>query len=238
MQFRSFMLDLRTNNEKKIDHLCKSQCISECWRVQAQLIRCLGCAEPSNANTYQGFNLQTLFMEAIAGEAVNGDDDGRSSQKAINKLPSSVHKSKLILRKPVFGPCGMIVFPLEVSFVFGVDYIVMVPVIGSVMFDHYRSRKLNIYEMKNGYSEWSIKYFVNLDNMLRRTWKLPKDWDCYNIWSIFFGEREEDLFMVIGLSGKVLQYKLGSKTVTKLLDLGEGVGRCDRHDFIASFAHV
>ncbi|GJV83486.1 granule-bound starch synthase [Tanacetum coccineum] len=104
--------------------------------------------------------------------------------------------------------------------------------------DHYRSRKLNIYEMKNGYSEWSIKYFVNLDNMLRRTWKLPKDWDCYNIWSIFFGEREEDSFMVIELSGKVLQYKFVSKSVTKLLDLGEGVGRCDCHDFIASFAHV
>ncbi|GJT88081.1 granule-bound starch synthase [Tanacetum coccineum] len=53
---------------------------------------------------------------------------------------------------------------------------------------HYCSRKLNIYEMKNRCSEWSIKYFVNLDNMLRRTWKLPEDWGCYNIWSIFFGE--------------------------------------------------
>lgn len=104
--------------------------------------------------------------------------------------------------------------------------------------DYYGSRKLNIYEMKNGYSACSMKYFVNLDNMLRRTWRLPEDWSCYNIWSIFFGEREEDSFMVIELSGKVLLYTFGSKTVTKLLDLGKGVGRCDCHEFISSIAHV
>ncbi|GKF10099.1 granule-bound starch synthase, partial [Tanacetum coccineum] len=30
--------------------------------------------------------------------------------------------------------------------------------------DYDRSRHLNIYEMKNGYSVWSVKYFVNLDD--------------------------------------------------------------------------
>ncbi|GKB89766.1 hypothetical protein Tco_0962038, partial [Tanacetum coccineum] len=53
--------------------------------------------------------------------------------------------------------------------------------------------------MKNGNSEWSVKYFVNLDDMMRPfpTWRIPADKDCYHILSIFFGEGEEDSFMVL-----------------------------------------
>ncbi|GKA65675.1 hypothetical protein Tco_0765382 [Tanacetum coccineum] len=94
--------------------------------------------------------------------------------------------------------------------------------------------------MKNGNSEWSVKYFVNLDDMMRPfpTWRMPLDWDCYHILSIFLGEGEEESFMVFELSGKVLQYKFVSETVSKLLDLGKGVHRDDHQEFIASFAHV
>lgn len=106
--------------------------------------------------------------------------------------------------------------------------------------DYHHSPHLNIYEMKNEYSKWSVKYFVNVHDMMRPypTWRLPTDWGCDNILSILLGEREEDSFMVIELSGKVLRYKFVSETVSKLLDKGKRVLRHDCHDFVASFSHV
>ncbi|GKC84711.1 hypothetical protein Tco_1140428, partial [Tanacetum coccineum] len=76
--------------------------------------------------------------------------------------------------------------------------------------DYDHSRHLNIYEMKNGYSVWLLKYFVKLDDTMRPypTWRMPATyWRCRDMLSIVLGERDEDSFMVIELSGKILHDK-------------------------------
>nr|GEU91680.1 hypothetical protein [Tanacetum cinerariifolium] len=66
--------------------------------------------------------------------------------------------------------------------------------------DYTNSQQFSIYEMRKGYSEWSVKYHVNVDDFIL---PIPKRWTiCSMIWSIVLGEREEDPFMVIKLSGK------------------------------------
>ncbi|GJZ56103.1 granule-bound starch synthase [Tanacetum coccineum] len=91
--------------------------------------------------------------------------------------------------------------------------------------DYDCSRHLKIYEMKNEYSVWSVKYSVNLDDMMRPypTWRMPTKWCCRDMLSIVLGERDEDSFMVIELSGNILQYKFGLETVSGLFYLGRVV---------------
>ncbi|GJX17589.1 F-box protein-like protein isoform X1, partial [Tanacetum coccineum] len=95
------------------------------------------------------------------------------------------------------------------------------------------SQQLNIYEMRNSYSEWSMKYHVNLNDI--RT-PFPITWSiCFSVWCVVFREREEDSFMVIDLDGKVFQYKNMSKTVDTLIDLGSASPR-ESFPVFASFA--
>ncbi|GJX79030.1 hypothetical protein Tco_0327179 [Tanacetum coccineum] len=81
--------------------------------------------------------------------------------------------------------------------------------------------QLNVYEMRNGHSEWSLKYFVNLDDIMMpisEEWRIKNDVPC-----IALGEREEDSFMVIGSGvvfggAKIIQYNFGLKTYRDLSD--------------------
>ncbi|GKB91214.1 retrovirus-related pol polyprotein from transposon TNT 1-94 [Tanacetum coccineum] len=94
------------------------------------------------------------------------------------------------------------------------------------------SRQLHILEMRNGYSEWSVKYLID-DLMLPS----PSTWGIYSsVWCIVLGEREEDSFMVIESDGKVLQYKIVLNTVHTLFDFGSTPR--ESFPFIASFAAV
>ncbi|GKC50750.1 hypothetical protein Tco_1073495 [Tanacetum coccineum] len=90
-------------------------------------------------------------------------------------------------------------------------------------------------DLKNGYSEWSLKCLVNLDDTMM---PLPKEWRIHSrFWCIALGEREEDSFMVIKSIAKVLQYKILLKTVRTLFDFRS----IDTHEsflFVASFAGV
>ncbi|GJS32714.1 hypothetical protein Tco_0531096 [Tanacetum coccineum] len=63
--------------------------------------------------------------------------------------------------------------------------------------DYDCSRHLKISGMKNEYSVWSVKYSVNLDDMMRPypTWRMPTKWCCRDMLSIVLGERDEDSFM-------------------------------------------
>ncbi|GJU26146.1 hypothetical protein Tco_1164767 [Tanacetum coccineum] len=98
-----------------------------------------------------------------------------------------------------------------------------------------RYHQLNIFEMRNGYSEWSPKYLVNLDDIMT---PLPQNWGIYSsVWCIVLGEREEDSFMVIESYEKVLQYKIVLKTVHTLFDL-ESTSPYESFPFISSFARV
>nr|GEU64124.1 hypothetical protein [Tanacetum cinerariifolium] len=85
--------------------------------------------------------------------------------------------------------------------------------------------KLDIVDHPRGYNVWSVKYFVNLDDILRPypTWRIPTNWSCHDIFSIVLGQQDEDSFMVIELSGKILQHKFVLDTVNELFDLGKRI---------------
>ncbi|GKE22110.1 hypothetical protein Tco_1433622 [Tanacetum coccineum] len=67
-------------------------------------------------------------------------------------------------------------------------------------------------------SVWTVRYRVHTYDFMT---PLPEGWSIqYNIWSIVLGEREQGSFLVIKLSGKVVQYNLISKTLHKIYDCG------------------
>ncbi|GKF52737.1 hypothetical protein Tco_0159647 [Tanacetum coccineum] len=64
------------------------------------------------------------------------------------------------------------------------------------------SSQLRVFEMRNVYSGWSVKYLVNLDDLMLPH---PFTWGIHlSVWCIVLGERDEDSFMVIESHGKVL----------------------------------
>ncbi|GJV30516.1 hypothetical protein Tco_1386964 [Tanacetum coccineum] len=83
--------------------------------------------------------------------------------------------------------------------------------------DYIRSSEFTIYKMTKGCSVWLIKYIVDTDDFMT---PLPEGWSIrYIVWSLVVGEREEDSFLVMNLSGKVVQYNLISKTVSEIYDI-------------------
>ncbi|GJW04818.1 hypothetical protein Tco_1563674 [Tanacetum coccineum] len=77
--------------------------------------------------------------------------------------------------------------------------------------------EFTIYEMMKGSSVWSVRYLVNIQQLMN---PLPEGWSIRtSVWSICLGEGEEDAFMVINLSGKVVKYNLISKTNTEIFDI-------------------
>ncbi|GJT74239.1 hypothetical protein Tco_1040964 [Tanacetum coccineum] len=84
--------------------------------------------------------------------------------------------------------------------------------------DYIGSREFTIYEMRKGCSVWSNKYLIDTDDFMS---PLPEGWSIRSIvWSIVLREREEDSFLVINLSGKVVEYSLISKTLRQIYDMG------------------
>nr|GEY30478.1 hypothetical protein [Tanacetum cinerariifolium] len=80
-----------------------------------------------------------------------------------------------------------------------------------------------------------IKYIVDTDDFKT---SLPEGLSIrYIVWSLVAGEKEEDSFLVMNLSGKVVQYKLISKTVSEIYDMGSNEVADDYlHGFIPFFA--
>ncbi|GJR49160.1 hypothetical protein Tco_1317263 [Tanacetum coccineum] len=77
--------------------------------------------------------------------------------------------------------------------------------------------EFTIYEMMKGSPVWSVRYLVNIEQLMN---PLPEGWSIRtSVWSICLGEGEEDAFMVINLSGKVVKYNLISKTNTEIFDI-------------------
>nr|GEV60729.1 hypothetical protein [Tanacetum cinerariifolium] len=84
--------------------------------------------------------------------------------------------------------------------------------------DDISSTEFTIYEMMKGSSVWSVRYLVNIVQLLNQ---LPKGWSIrIGVWSICLGEGEENAFVVINLSGKVVKYNLISNTNTEIFDIG------------------
>ncbi|GKA23489.1 hypothetical protein Tco_0709522 [Tanacetum coccineum] len=84
--------------------------------------------------------------------------------------------------------------------------------------DDIGSTEFTIYEKMKGSSVWSVRYLVNIEQLMN---PLLEGWSIRtSVWSICLGEREEDPFVVINLSGKVVKYNLISKTNIEIFDIG------------------
>ncbi|GKC71647.1 retrovirus-related pol polyprotein from transposon TNT 1-94, partial [Tanacetum coccineum] len=106
--------------------------------------------------------------------------------------------------------------------------------------DDFGFSEFTIYEMMKGSSVWSVRYHVDTDDFMTL---LPEGWSIRStVWSIVLGEREDDSFLVINLSGKVVEYNLISKNLRELYDMGSNQLTNDYHDgfippgFIPPFA--
>ncbi|GJS11048.1 AT-hook motif nuclear-localized protein 28-like protein [Tanacetum coccineum] len=98
------------------------------------------------------------------------------------------------------------------------------------------SKHFTIFEKSNVYSEWSVKYIVYLDDIIKpfpkRRYEYPR------VFCIVLGEREEDSVLVMELDKKVVQYKIASKTVDTISALGPNDDHVKCFQFIPSFANV
>ncbi|GJW05026.1 hypothetical protein Tco_1563882 [Tanacetum coccineum] len=93
--------------------------------------------------------------------------------------------------------------------------------------DDIGSREFTIYDMMKVCSIWSVRYRVDTDEFMT---PLPEGWsNRYTVWSIVLGEREDDSFLVINLSRKVVQYNLISMTLHEIYDIGSNQ-LDDNHD--------
>ncbi|XP_024987307.1 F-box protein At5g07610-like isoform X2 [Cynara cardunculus var. scolymus] len=109
------------------------------------------------------------------------------------------------------------------------------------------SRQLKVYEMRNEYSGWLVKYIVNLDDMGKlfpKTWLISAKRFCIIVRSVVVGEREEDSYVVMEVSGKLIQYHIVLKTLRMIYGLASTcppvseAKKFGSFQFIASFAGV
>ncbi|GJY95956.1 hypothetical protein Tco_0512317 [Tanacetum coccineum] len=101
--------------------------------------------------------------------------------------------------------------------------------------DYIGFSEFTIYEMTKGCSVWSIKYIVNTGDFMN---PLPEGWSIrFIVWSIVLGEREENSFLVINLSAKVVQYNLISNNLHEIYDMRSNEVADDYlHGFIPPYA--
>nr|GEY91703.1 hypothetical protein [Tanacetum cinerariifolium] len=94
--------------------------------------------------------------------------------------------------------------------------------------DDIGSTEFTIYEMMKGSFVWLVRYLVNIVQLLNR---LPEGWSIQTgVWIICLGEGEDDAFVVINLSGKVVKYNLISNTNTEIFDIGSNQMEDDDDD--------
>ncbi|KAM0016002.1 putative F-box domain-containing protein [Helianthus debilis subsp. tardiflorus] len=85
-----------------------------------------------------------------------------------------------------------------------------------------RMRRLNVYEIKRDYSEWRIKYHVDLEEVIRVYPNMVTRLGLHFIvQALVVGEREEDSFVVLELPGKLIQYKFMVNTIFQLCDFSK-----------------
>ncbi|KAL2550074.1 F-box protein [Forsythia ovata] len=107
--------------------------------------------------------------------------------------------------------------------------------------------QFNIYEMKRDYSEWFVKYQVDLSPLVTafpgmiRSGLNPTDWYYYalSIFCLIRGEKDEDSFLVLQIPGKAIRYNLVYKTFKKLHDFeGAEVEDSLRFSWTNGFQHI
>ncbi|GJZ89320.1 hypothetical protein Tco_0661102 [Tanacetum coccineum] len=89
-------------------------------------------------------------------------------------------------------------------------------------------REFTIYEMMIGCFVWTVRYRVDTEDFMT---PFPEGWLIWStLWSIVLGEREQDYFLVINLSRKVVHYNLISKTFNEIYDYGFNQLDDNQHD--------
>ncbi|KAI3471028.1 hypothetical protein Pfo_027691 [Paulownia fortunei] len=87
--------------------------------------------------------------------------------------------------------------------------------------------QFNVYEMKRDYSEWFVKYQVDLSPVVACFDQLDSYyfWHYYvfSIFTLVRGEKEEDSFLVLQIPGKAVQYNLVCTTFETLYEFKEGM---------------
>ncbi|XP_076883788.1 F-box protein At5g07610-like [Bidens hawaiensis] len=95
-------------------------------------------------------------------------------------------------------------------------------------------QQLHIYEMIGWNIGWSLKYRVNLNELL-----MPFPNTFYSrVRSIVMGDKDEDSFLVMEMCGQIVQYNIGLKTLLKIYELDSAIDSSDSFQFIASVAAV
>ncbi|XP_076894098.1 F-box protein At5g07610-like [Bidens hawaiensis] len=88
--------------------------------------------------------------------------------------------------------------------------------------------KLDVHEMHRDYSGWSVKYHVDLNQVMTRFPEIDRialALGHFRVVQPFVmhcfveGEREEDSFLVVEIPGKAIKYNIGLKTFEELCDL-------------------
>ncbi|GJR50816.1 hypothetical protein Tco_1401337 [Tanacetum coccineum] len=98
--------------------------------------------------------------------------------------------------------------------------------------DDIDSKEFTIYEMVKGCPVWRVRYVVNTDEFMT---SLPDRWSiCSTVWSIGLGEREDDSFLVINISGKLIKYNIISKTISQIFDIGSNQ-MDDEYEFFPAY---
>ncbi|XP_076906693.1 F-box protein At5g07610-like [Bidens hawaiensis] len=98
-------------------------------------------------------------------------------------------------------------------------------------------QQLHIYEMSGWRSGWSLKYNVNLKELL-----MPFPNTYYSrVQSIVIGDKDVDSFLVMEMCGKIVRYNIGLKnallaTLLKIYELDSVIDSSDSFQFIASVA--
>lgn len=93
--------------------------------------------------------------------------------------------------------------------------------------------QFNVYELKKQYSEWFVKYRVDLPEVANAFPALIRvsnpEINCYS--SIIRGEKENDTFLVLRIPGRIIRYHLLTRTFEKLCDIKGG----DKEDYLKLF---
>lgn len=113
-----------------------------------------------------------------------------------------------------------------------------------------RQVEFDVYEMKRDYSEWFVKYKVDLRGVVASYPEMIQekydavDVDVYVIsfFSVIRGEKEEDSFFVFHIPGRVVRYDLASgnfQTINVFRDGEDEVrNRCLRYNETSAIQHI
>nr|XP_043625449.1 F-box protein At5g07610-like [Erigeron canadensis] len=105
----------------------------------------------------------------------------------------------------------------------------------------YHPKCMEIYEMRNGYTGWSLRYIVNYEESslaaFLKMQKMSSVKFSFKFLFIVVGEREEESFVVMEVCRKIVKYNLLLKSLHTLCDMDIHY-LTDTFSFIASFASV